>query len=79
MEMMAEDILWEIEVNRYIENQKREGIDEGKVIGEKSGLEKGKLVTLISLVKEGLLPLDQKASCLLFLYSLLLCSFLLGE
>ena len=24
MEMMAEDILWEIEVNRYIENQKRE-------------------------------------------------------
>ena len=79
MEMMAEDILWEIEFNRYIENQKREGIDEGKAIGEKSGLEKGKLVTLISLVKEGLLPLDQKASCLLFLYSLLLCSFLLGE
>ena len=79
MEMLAEDILWEIEVNRYIENQKREGIDEGKAIGEKSGLEKGKLVTLISLVKEGLLPLDQKASCLLFLYSLLLCSFLLGE
>ena len=89
--MMAEDILWEIEFNRYIENQKREGIDEGKAIGEKrglekgialgkkNGLEKGKLVTLISLVKEGLLPLDQKASCLLFLYSLLLCSFLLGE
>ena len=71
MEMMAEDILWEIEFNRYIENQKREGIDEGKAIGEKrglekgialgkkNGLEKGKLVTLISLVKEGLLPLDK--------------------
>ena len=71
MEMMAEDILWEIEFNRYIENQKREGIDEGKVIGEKSGLEKGialgkkdgleegKLDTLLSLVKEGLLPLDK--------------------
>ena len=57
--MMAEDILWEIEFNRYIENQKRKGIDEGKAIGEKSGLEKGKLVTLISLVKEGLLPLDK--------------------
>ena len=69
--MMAEDILWEIEFNRYIENQKREGIDEGKAIGEKrglekgialgkkNGLEKGKLVTLISLVKEGLLPLDK--------------------
>ena len=59
MEMMAEDILWEIEFNRYIENQKREGIDEGKAIGEKSGLEKRKLVTLLSLVKKGYLPLDK--------------------
>ena len=57
--MMAEDILWEIEFNRYIENQKREGIDEGKAIGEKSGLEKRKLVTLLSLVKKGYLPLDK--------------------
>ena len=56
---MAEDILWEIEFNRYIENQKREGIDEGKAIGEKSGLEKRKLVTLLSLVKKGYLPLDK--------------------
>ena len=61
--MMAEDILWEIEFNRYIENQKREGIDEGKAIGEKSGLEKGialgEIKSLIKLVKKGYLPRDK--------------------
>ena len=49
--MMAEDILWKIEFNRYIENQKREGIEKG--------IELGQLRTLLSLVKEGLLPLDK--------------------
>ena len=51
--MMAEDILWEIEFNRYIENQKREGIDEGKAIGEKSGLEKGKILGEKSGIEKG--------------------------
>ena len=54
MEMMAEDILWEIEFNRYIENQKREGIDEGKAIGEKSGLEKGKILGEKSGLEKGI-------------------------
>ena len=52
--MMAEDILWEIEFNRYIENQKREGIDEGKAIGEKSGLEKGKILGEKSGLEKGI-------------------------
>ena len=81
--MMSDDILWELEIKHYMENQKREsleegeekgfqrgrqdGIEEGMILGEKSGIEKGialgkkdgEIRTLLSLVKEGLLPLDK--------------------
>ena len=55
--MMSDDILWELEIKHYMENQKREsleegeekgfqrgrqdGIEEGMILGEKSGIEKG--------------------------------------
>ena len=63
--MMSDDILWELEIKHYMENQRREekGFQRGIALGEKSGLEKGielgQLRTLLSLVKEGLLPLDK--------------------
>ena len=57
MRMMSDDILWELEIKHYMENQKREsleegeekgfqrgrqdGIEEGMALGEKSGIEKG--------------------------------------
>ena len=87
MRMMSDDILWELEIKHYMENQRREnleegeekgfqkgiekgrqdGLEEGMILGEKSGIEKGialgkkdgEIETLISLVKEGLLPLDK--------------------
>ncbi len=71
MRMMSDDILWELEIKHYMENQRRENLEEGEekgfqrgiALGEKSGLEKGielgQLRTLLSLVKEGLLPLDK--------------------
>ena len=75
MKIMSDDILWELEIKHYMENQRREGLEEGEEEGfkrgiergEQSGLEKGlelgekngELKTLISLYKEGFLPLDK--------------------
>ena len=41
MEMMAEDILWEIEIKHQMENTRQDGIEEGIALGEKNGIEKG--------------------------------------
>ncbi len=75
MKIMSDDILWELEIKHYMENQRREGLEEGEEEGfkrgiergEKSGLEKGlelgekngELKTLISLCKKGFLSLDK--------------------
>ena len=41
MRMMSDDILWELEIKHYMENQRREGIDEGIILGEEEGFKKG--------------------------------------
>ena len=75
MRMMSDDILWELEIKHYMENQRREDLEEGEERGFQRGIEKGRqdgieegmilgekngeLRMLLSLVKEGLLPLDK--------------------
>ena len=75
MRMMSDDILWELEIKHYMENQRRENLEEGEEKGFQKGIEKGRqdgiekgmilgekngeLRMLLSLVKEGLLPLDK--------------------
>ena len=41
MKIMSDDILWELEIKHYMENQRREGIDEGIILGEEEGFKKG--------------------------------------
>ena len=71
----TDDILWELEIKHYMENQRREDLEEGEERGFQRGIEKGRqdgiekgmilgekngeLKMLLSLVKEGLLPLDK--------------------
>ena len=41
MKIMSDDILWELEIKHYMENQRREGIDEGIILGEEEGFKRG--------------------------------------
>ena len=42
MKIMSDDILWELEIKHYMENQRREGLEEGEEEGFKKGIERGR-------------------------------------
>ena len=57
--MMSDDILWELEIKHYMENQRREDLEEGEERGFQKGVALGEIKSLINLVKKGYLPLDK--------------------
>ena len=59
MRMMSDDILWELEIKHYMENQRREDLEEGEERGFQKGVALGEIKSLINLVKKGYLPLDK--------------------
>lgn len=63
MRMMSDDILWELEIKHYMENQRREDLEEGEERGFQRGIALGKkdgeIETLVSLVRKGYLPLEK--------------------
>ena len=59
MRMMSDDILWELEIKHYMENQRREDLEEGEERGFQRGVALGEIKSLINLVKKGYLPLDK--------------------
>lgn len=57
--MMSDDILWELEIKHYMENQRREDLEEGEEKGFQRGIALGEIKSLINLVKKGYIPLDK--------------------
>ena len=56
--------LTEFDLEKTLKNRKKEGIEEGVEIGRKEGREEGKVITMVELIANGTLSLDDAASAI---------------